>query len=193
MRRIAPVTGRFQAFAGPALGVDGRRERPDRSARATRASAARSRFATFEDHGFKRCSPSPRSEGTDRSRTRKPRRTTRHRHDQELALPRLLPLAAGAFAERPNILLIFTDDQGVHDVGSYGSEISTPHIDSLAASGADERPSCYLRRLRTRNTRARSRPCQNWCNSNGVPKPWRGIYFPVSAEDCSCVKRLPGE
>lgn len=38
-------------------------------------------------------------------------------------------------AERPNILLIFTDDQGIHDVGSYGSEIPTPHIDRLAEQG----------------------------------------------------------
>ena len=37
--------------------------------------------------------------------------------------------------ERPNILLIFTDDQGIHDVGCYGSEIKTPHIDSLATQG----------------------------------------------------------
>ena len=38
-------------------------------------------------------------------------------------------------AERPNILLIFTDDQGMNDVGTYGSEIATPHIDSLARDG----------------------------------------------------------
>ena len=36
---------------------------------------------------------------------------------------------------RPNILLIFSDDQGVNDVGCYGSEIKTPHIDSLARDG----------------------------------------------------------
>jgi arylsulfatase A-like enzyme len=36
---------------------------------------------------------------------------------------------------RPNILLIFSDDQGVNDVGCYGSEIQTPHIDSLARDG----------------------------------------------------------
>lgn len=36
---------------------------------------------------------------------------------------------------RPNILLIFTDDQGIHDVGCYGSEISTPNIDRIAQEG----------------------------------------------------------
>ena len=31
--------------------------------------------------------------------------------------------------------MIFTDDQGMNDVGCYGSEIPTPHIDSLAQDG----------------------------------------------------------
>ncbi len=38
-------------------------------------------------------------------------------------------------AERPHVLMIFTDDQGYHDVGCYGSEIPTPQIDRLAAEG----------------------------------------------------------
>ncbi|MEQ8854721.1 sulfatase-like hydrolase/transferase [Gimesia sp.] len=42
------------------------------------------------------------------------------------------PLHAG---ERPNFLIIFTDDQGIHDVGCYGSEIPTPNIDLLAKEG----------------------------------------------------------
>ena len=37
--------------------------------------------------------------------------------------------------ERPNVVLIFSDDQGYHDVGCYGSEIPTPHIDSIAENG----------------------------------------------------------
>ncbi len=48
------------------------------------------------------------------------------------------PIARGqqpAASQRPNILIIFTDDQGMHDVGCYGSEIPTPHIDSLARDG----------------------------------------------------------
>lgn len=36
---------------------------------------------------------------------------------------------------RPNIVLIMADDMGYSDIGCYGSEIQTPNIDKLAASG----------------------------------------------------------
>ncbi|MCM8534360.1 MAG: sulfatase-like hydrolase/transferase [Lentisphaeraceae bacterium] len=38
-------------------------------------------------------------------------------------------------AKRPNILLIFTDDQGMNDLSCFGSEIATPNIDSIAKDG----------------------------------------------------------
>ena len=38
-------------------------------------------------------------------------------------------------SERPNIIVILVDDMGFSDIGAYGSEIKTPHIDSLAKSG----------------------------------------------------------
>ena len=37
--------------------------------------------------------------------------------------------------QKPNILLILVDDMGYSDLGCYGSEIATPNIDQLAASG----------------------------------------------------------
>ena len=37
---------------------------------------------------------------------------------------------------RPNVILILADDMGFSDIGCFGSEIATPHIDALAASGA---------------------------------------------------------
>jgi arylsulfatase len=43
--------------------------------------------------------------------------------------------AALAAETRPNILLIVIDDMGYSDWGTFGSEIRTPNIDSLAAAG----------------------------------------------------------
>ncbi len=50
----------------------------------------------------------------------------------------LLMLFSGqvqAAGMRPNILLVVTDDMGWKDLGSFGSEIETPNIDTLAQSG----------------------------------------------------------
>ena len=38
-------------------------------------------------------------------------------------------------ASRPNIVLIMCDDMGWSDLGCYGSQIQTPHIDRLASEG----------------------------------------------------------
>ena len=54
----------------------------------------------------------------------------------------LAPLAAISAADaptkKPNILFILTDDEGLSDVGCYGSDRfkgKTPNIDALAATG----------------------------------------------------------
>ena len=38
-------------------------------------------------------------------------------------------------AERPNIVLIMCDDMGWSDIGCYGGEVKTPHLDRMAAEG----------------------------------------------------------
>lgn len=43
--------------------------------------------------------------------------------------------AAQPPAERPNIIVILADDVGYSDLGCYGSEISTPHLDRLGFEG----------------------------------------------------------
>lgn len=61
-----------------------------------------------------------------------------------LVLSSLLPAGLAAAdeeparskARRPNVLLIFTDDQGYAEAGCYGlTDVPTPHIDSLAELG----------------------------------------------------------
>ena len=49
----------------------------------------------------------------------------------------LLLLAApqSLLAEKPNIIFILADDSGFSDLGCYGSEIQTPHLDGLAKNG----------------------------------------------------------
>lgn len=52
-----------------------------------------------------------------------------------LAQPFVLAQSAGEGA-RPNVVILFTDDQGTLDANCYGStDLITPNIDKLAATG----------------------------------------------------------
>jgi len=50
-----------------------------------------------------------------------------------LAAPAIAPAADAP--RRPNIVIILGDDMGFADMGSYGGEIKTPNLDSLAQEG----------------------------------------------------------
>lgn len=52
-----------------------------------------------------------------------------------IALILLVSAVTMAAQTRPNIVLIMVDDMGFSDIGCYGGEIQTPHIDSLAQNG----------------------------------------------------------
>lgn len=53
-----------------------------------------------------------------------------------LTLLILTSLASAALAQKPNVLILFTDDQGTLDANCYGStDLHTPNIDRLAAHG----------------------------------------------------------
>ena len=45
------------------------------------------------------------------------------------------PAPKQAEDKRPNIVIILADDMGYSDMGSFGSEIKTPNLDSLAKDG----------------------------------------------------------
>ena len=46
-----------------------------------------------------------------------------------------LPGLSYAEDKRPNILVVVADDMGWTDLGSFGSEITTPNLDALAQRG----------------------------------------------------------
>ena len=46
-----------------------------------------------------------------------------------------LATAAAEAAAPPNVLVILADDLGFSDLGCYGGEIDTPHLDRLAGNG----------------------------------------------------------
>src|SRR4051812_49673311 len=60
------------------------------------------------------------------------------------SMTRIVLLVAGVLAalapaaratDRPNVVVILSDDMGYSDLGCYGSEIATPNLDALAANG----------------------------------------------------------
>lgn len=47
----------------------------------------------------------------------------------------LFATASATAVDRPNIIVVMVDDMGFSDIGCYGSEIPTPHLDALAENG----------------------------------------------------------
>ena len=80
-----------------------------------------------------------------------------------------------AAPQKPNILLILTDDLGFSDLGCYGSEIETPVLDRLAASGL--RFSQFYNTAKCHSSRV-SLLSGRWCRQAGDAKLNRAVIIP---------------
>ncbi|MEX0980692.1 MAG: sulfatase, partial [Bacteroidales bacterium] len=95
-------------------------------------------------------------------------------------------------SEKPNIILIFTDDQGYQDLGSYGSpDIETPRIDQLAGEGMRFTDYYVASSVCTPSRAALLTGC--YPQRVGV----RGVYFPntgngMNAEHVTIAEVLKG-
>ena len=47
----------------------------------------------------------------------------------------VITISQPAWAKRPNMVVMLADDWGYSDVGAFGSEINTPHLNQLAQTG----------------------------------------------------------
>lgn len=88
----------------------------------------------------------------------------------------LLVTAAVCSAEKPNVVIIFTDDQGYGDVGCYGAEgFETPHLDRMAEEGMRFTDFTVADCICT--------PSRGALLTGRYPKRWGykgGVYFPRS-------------
>ncbi|MBA4030411.1 MAG: arylsulfatase [Planctomyces sp.] len=94
--------------------------------------------------------------------------------------PRVYEAAGADPAPRPNIVYILADDLGAFDVGWRGSRIKTPHLDSLAESGAKLEqfyvlPVCSP----TRAALLTGRYPIRYGLQSGVVRPWADYGLPL--------------
>lgn len=98
-----------------------------------------------------------------------------------LALGCSLLATAGTASEpqrgdhRPNIVCILTDDLGFSDLGCYGSEISTPNLDRLAAGGL--RFTQFYNTAKCHSSRV-SLLTGRWCRQAGDESLRRAVTIP---------------
>ena len=101
--------------------------------------------------------------------------------------------------KKPNILIIMADDMGYSDIGCYGSEVQTPNLDALAASGLKMRS--FYNNARCCPTRASLLTGQfphaagvghmvTQANAKQEPGPYQGYLTPGIPTIASELKKL---
>lgn len=97
----------------------------------------------------------------------------------------------------PNIVVIYMDDMGYSDVGCYGSEIATPHLDALAARGVrfnhyTTHPICSPARAALLTGRNAHAVATGWLSNNNPGFPGYSGDIPFDAATLPEVLRGAG-
>lgn len=92
--------------------------------------------------------------------------------------------------ERPNILLILTDDLGFSDLGCYGSEIDTPTLDRLAAGGI--RFTQFYNTAKCHSSRV-SLLSGRWCRQAGDESLARTVILPEVLQPAGYFTAMSGK
>ncbi len=95
-----------------------------------------------------------------------------------------------AAEQRPNIVIIMADDLGFADLGCYGSEIETPNLDALAASGL--RFTQFYNTAKCHSSRV-SLLTGLYCDQAGSTKLSRGATFAEVLSDAGYFTAMVGK
>ncbi len=93
-------------------------------------------------------------------------------------------------AEKPNILLILTDDLGYSDLGCYGSEIETPVLDRLAKNGL--RFNNFYSTAKCHSSRV-SLLSGRWCRQAGDASLKRAVTLPEVLKPAGYFTTMTGK
>lgn len=93
-------------------------------------------------------------------------------------------------ADRPNFLVVLTDDLGFSDLGCYGSEIATPTLDRLAANGL--RFTQFYNTAKCHSSRV-SLLSGRWCRQAGDESLSRAVILPEVLKPAGYFTAMAGK
>ncbi|HEX5790754.1 MAG TPA: arylsulfatase [Luteolibacter sp.] len=97
---------------------------------------------------------------------------------------------SNAQVERPNIVVVLTDDLGFSDLGCYGSEIETPNLDRLAANGL--RFTQFYNTAKCHSSRV-SLLSGQWCRQAGDESLKHAVTIPEVLQSAGYVTMMTGK
>lgn len=102
----------------------------------------------------------------------------------------LVTSLCAAEANKPNIVVILTDDLGYSDIGSYGAEIDTPNLDRLAAKGL--RFTQFYNTAKCHSSRV-SLLSGRWCRQAGDESLGRAVTIPEVLQPAGYTTMMTGK